>query len=90
MLLKDDKKGLVTIIMKKMKEHSIAPSMSSEQAMEKPMLDGAEQDYEAGHDACCEDMMKAFKSGDSRLLKKSLKSFISMVLDERDLEQDDD
>ena len=83
MLLKDDKKGLVTIIMKKMRGHGdMSPSFSSEEAKESPMKDGAYQDNESGYDSCCNDMMSAFKEGDSQKLKRSLKSFISMVLDE--------
>ena len=89
MLLKDDKKGLVTIIMKKMKGHGdMSPSFASSQESmeEKNTKDGAETDYEQGYEACCSDMISAFKEGDSSKLKRSLKSFISMVLDEEDSE----
>lgn len=83
MLLKDDKKGLVTVIMKKMKgAQDMSPSFSSEYSEPTKMVDGAEQDNEAAYNACCDDMMSAFKEGDSAKLKRSLKSFISMVLDE--------
>lgn len=89
MLLKDDKKGLVTIIMKKMKGHGdMSPSFSSEMPQEQKMKDGAYQDNDSGYDYCCQDMMEAFKSGDSQKLKKSLKSFISMVLDEEESQED--
>jgi hypothetical protein len=84
MLLKDDKKGLVTIIMKRMKGHGdMSPSFASE-AQEVKTSEGAEQDYESGYDSCCNEMISAFKSGDSQKLKNSLRSFISMVIDEQD------
>lgn len=83
MLLKDDKKKLVTLIMKSSKKgEDMNHPIMSEKVEEAPMKDGAEQDYEYGYDACCDDMIEAFKAGDSRKLKESLKSFMSMMMDE--------
>lgn len=90
MLLKDDKKGLVTIIMKKMKGSSdMSPSFLSEKAERVPMKDGAEQDGDIAYESCCEDMISAFKEGNSKKLASSLRSFITMVMDEQDVERED-
>jgi hypothetical protein len=85
MLLKGDKKGLVSVIMKKMKGHGdMSPSFQSESVKQAPTVDGAEQDSSAAHDKCCNDIMSAVKSGDSQQFKSSLKSLISMMLEESD------
>lgn len=91
MFFKDDRKGLATLIMKKMSGHGdLKPNFGSSNHSEaKATEDGVEQDYETGYDACCNDMMSAFKSGDASKLKSSLKSFISMVLDEEEKQEDD-
>lgn len=85
MLLKDDKKGLVTIIMKRMKggDNNMSPSFSSdERSEEMTMEDGAEQDNEVALNSCAEDMMNAIKSGNTQKLKTSLKSFMEMIREE--------
>jgi len=83
MLMKDNKKKLVTVIMNRMKgSPKMEPSFSSETPQPKKMVDGAEQDNDIAYDTCCEDMMSAIKTGDSRRFKNSLKSFVSMMIDE--------
>jgi hypothetical protein len=83
MLLTDNKKGLVTLIMKKMKgAGDLTPSFLSEKPEEVKMVDGAEQDNDRGYEACCEDMISAFKESNPKRLKNALKSFITMVIDE--------
>jgi hypothetical protein len=85
MLLKGDKKGLVSVIMKKMKGHGdMSPSFESETMKKAPTVDGVEQDSSSAHDNCCNDMMSAIKSGDSKQFQSSLKSLISMMLEEND------
>jgi hypothetical protein len=88
MMLKGDKKGLVTIIMKKMKGHGdMSPSFKSESAQQAKTQDGVEQDQSSAEDKCCSEMIQALKSGDSKQLKSSLKSFIQMVV--QDAESDE-
>ncbi len=77
MLLKDNKKGLVTIIMKRMK----SPNMESESCNHVPMENGAEQDNSDGLNAAAESMISAIHSKDARSLKSALQSFISMIED---------
>lgn len=87
MMLKGDKKGLATIIIKKMKGHGdMSPSFNSkkESMEETKFKDGAEQDYSSAEDKCCNDMMSALKSGNSQQFKSSLKSLISMMLEENE------
>jgi len=90
MLLKDNKKGLVTLIMKRMKGGGdMSPSFGSEMPEKSKMKDGAEMDNETGYDACCEGMIEAVKSGDSKKFKSQLKSFVSMMMDEYEQNEDD-
>ena len=85
-LLKDDKKKLVTFVMKRMKgSEDMSPNFGNETAEPVHMKDGAEQDCEAGYEACVTDMMSAFKENDKSKFKSSLKSFISMVMDEGEI-----
>lgn len=86
MLLKDDKKkGLVTVIMKRMKGHGdMSPSLPSGESEIRKSVEGAEKDYEHGYDACCEDMISAVQQGDAKKLKAALKSFYMMMEDEED------
>ena len=85
MLLKGDKKGLVSVIMKKMKGHGdMSPSFQSESMNKAPTVDGAEQDNSSAYDNCCNDMMSALKSGDSKQFQSSIKSLISMMLNEHE------
>jgi hypothetical protein len=90
MFFKDDRKGLATLIMKKMSGHGdLKPNFgSSEHSEVKKSVEGVEQDYESGYDACCSDMMSAFKSDNPSKLKSALKSFISMVLDEEEKQEE--
>ena len=92
MLFTGDKKDLATIIMKKMKGHGdMSPSFESEnETMEKATrVDGAEQDYSSAHEKCCNDMMSAMKSGDSKQFQSSIKSLISMMLEEHNNSSED-
>ena len=89
MLLKDNKKGLVTVIMKRMKGMSpdMTPSFDrSEKAMTN-QKDGAEQDYEMAMESASKSMIDAIKSGDAKSFSSSLKSFIELC---EDCEGDDD
>lgn len=83
MLLKDNKKSLVTVIIDKMrnKGHNMDPEFDQ---MTAP--NDLETDYEQGYDACCNDMIEAFHQKDHKKLKESLKSFISMIMDEENKE----
>jgi hypothetical protein len=83
-MLKGDKKGLATIIIKKLKGHGdMSPSFSSSESMENvKMKNGAEQDNSSAEDKCCNDMMSALESGNSQQFKSSLKSLISMMLED--------
>lgn len=89
MLLKDDKKGLVTIIMKRMK--GMSPDMSpsfdkSEKSIKAPTKDGAETDYDIAMESSAKSMMEALKSNDPKSFSKSLKSFIELCCDYDDKE----
>lgn len=98
MLLKDDsrKKGVVALILKKMKGGDSYDSMKSdneglsEQMMHKPMHEGAEQDYNMGYDACCEEMLAGFEQKDPKRLKMGLKSFVKMMFNELESKEDDE
>lgn len=81
MLLKDNKKGLVTIIMKRMQGMSpdTTPSFSkSEKPMKAKQVDGAEQDSSMALESSAKSMMQALKADDASSFAKSLKSFIKM------------
>ena len=83
MLLKDNKKGLVTLIMKRMNgAGDLTPSFLSEKPEEVKMVDGAEQDCERGYEACAEEVLSALKESSPKRLKNALKSFITMAIDE--------
>lgn len=82
MLLKDNKKGLVTLIMKRMKGGSEDMSPSFGKAESVKLKDGAEQDNSIGLDSAASEMMEAIKSGDPKSFKNSLLSFIEMCKDE--------
>ena len=85
MILKDDKKGLVTLIMKRMKgsHRDMSPSYHEyEHAEEAPTKDGAEQDNSMALESASEDMMEAIKNSDASLFKSALMSFIEMSRDE--------
>lgn len=89
MMLKGDKKGLVTIIMKRMKGHGdMSPSFASEEAKLAKQKNGIEQDYSSAEDKCCDNMMQAMKSGDAMQFKSSLKSLISMMLEENSSDEE--
>jgi len=92
MLMKDEgrKKGMVALILKKMSGGSSYDKMKedneniSERLEEKPMKDGAEQEYSMGLDSASEEMVRAFEAKDPKALKVALKSFIEMCLHEQD------
>lgn len=88
MLLKDRRKGLTTLIMKKMKgyENNMSPSM--EYASDAKMKDGAEQDNTIALDSAAEEVMQAMKDGNAKEMKNALKSFIMMVVDEYEENED--
>jgi hypothetical protein len=74
MLLSDNKKGLSTIIVKRVN--------GSESYENKPEHEGAEQDYSDGIRAASEEILSAIKSNDAKALQVALKSFMSMCEDE--------
>ncbi len=86
MLLKDNKKGLVTIIMKRMK----SPNMESgyESCEEAPMEDGAQQDNSDAMKAASESLISAVHAKDAVRLQSALRSLISMIEDESESEED--
>jgi len=83
MLLKDNKKGLVTIIMKRMKGGSsdMSPDFKKEHASVAPRKNGAEQDDSVALSSAAEEMISAIKSDDASKFTSALKSFIEMCED---------
>ncbi len=84
MLLKNNKKGLVTIIMKRMK----SPNMEQDSCEEAPMENGAEQDNSDAMKAASESLINAVHSRDASAVQSSLRSLISMIEDESESKED--
>ena len=101
MILKAGKRGIVTVIMNKMKgPGSLKPSLGSGTSEEGPSLpmpmskpkstDGTDMDNDIAYRSCCENMLGAIKAEDSQRLKSAMKSFVSMMMDEYDSKKDED
>ena len=86
MLLKDNKKGLVTLIMKKMKggDHDLSPSFSSETAEPKKLVDGAEQDCSIAVESAAEELLGALESKDPKAVVRAFKSLFILMEDLED------
>lgn len=81
MLLKDNKKNLVTVIMKKMTEPK--PEMESYNAAK-----GAELDNSSACDACAEKMLKAIQSKNPKMLSSALKEFFELMEEEEEYKEE--
>jgi len=89
MLLKDNKKNRVTIIMKKLQGGSdSSPSFSKDSMYSAPMPEGAQVETTHAEDACCEDMISAFEMKDAKKLKAALKSFVQMMIQEEEAKEE--
>lgn len=79
MLLKDDKRKMAGIIIKRMVPN--APESERESKME--MNDAGDQiDREPGIDAAVDEMMQAIESKNRSMFKMSLKSLMQLMMDE--------
>lgn len=93
MLLKDDKKrkGAVLVIASKLKagKHDLTPDMEKMQGKSLNAM-GDEKDNSAGIDAAVSDIMGAFERKDKSALKSALMSFMSLVKDESESEEEEE
>lgn len=69
MMLKDDKRSLATIIVKKMKD-------GEESFRDRPMSAGAEMAESEDLYTVADELMEAIKNSDIRALKNALESFV--------------
>lgn len=89
MLLKDDKKKLVTMILSRPRYKSeescehMDPSKDMEYS-EKKEKDGAFLDKDMAYESIAKDMMECIKSGDTKKFKQCLYDFVSMVAEDQD------
>jgi hypothetical protein len=70
MLLKDDKKKMVTTIIGKLGKSTME---------ETPMENGAEQDDSIGMDSCAEEIIKAIEEKNPKALVEAMKSMMEMM-----------
>lgn len=79
MLLKDDKKKMVS---------SLVGKFSKSQLEQAPQKDGAEQDDSIGLDSCAEEIIQAVEEKSPKKLVEALKSMLEMLEDADELEQE--
>lgn len=85
MLLKDDKKRMVTIILKRLKGSDDFDTMrsSNEEYSEAPISkDGAELDNTDALSTASEKAMEAIESKDAKSFKNAIKEMISLCMEE--------
>ena len=74
MLMSDDKKKQVTLIMKKLK--------GAESVEEAPVVDGAEQDDSIAVDTAAEELIAAVESKSPKAVVQAIKSLIELIQSE--------
>jgi hypothetical protein len=82
MLLKDNKKGLVTIIMSKMKDSDNMKTESYNASK------GAELDNSSSCEKCAKDVLDAIEAKSPKRLASSLKELMKMLDEEEDYKED--
>lgn len=81
MMMGKKDKGIGSIIVSRM-----SPMGETERMGQK----SKQSDYESGYDSCCEGIFDAVKSGDKESFKSELKNMIDMMINERELIQDEE
>jgi predicted transcriptional regulator len=81
MLLKDKRKGLATIIIKRIGKPSMDSGYKEEMSQHKPE---GEVDNDMAKSACCDGIINAIESKDSKALKRHLLQFLEMAKEHDD------
>ena len=93
-ILGKDKKraGMVSMIMKKMKDGSKYDEMKSEneEMTHSKYKEGAEQDNKSAMDECCSQLMSAVESKDAAKFKSEMRNMIKMIMSENEESEDED
>lgn len=87
MLLKDDKKRMVTLILRKLKgsdDYDRMKDYNDDKISEVPMKEGAEQDSSDALTALSQEAISALKSDDPKGFAMNLKEMIRLCMEEYD------